>query len=134
MIGRLNKNTLKNIRTIRGDKYDKWLIPPYIFDDEVPTYLSGYMFAIPRWSIPCLIEAMWSSPIVMFDDFHFAGILAKACNVERKANTLWNGHEYPLIAGNEVENIKFDSKYVMWHLGYTKYGSKCKHRFYEAQI
>lgn len=123
-------NTLTNLRAIRGNEFDKWLIPPYSLDDKVPKYHNGPLFTIPRWSIPCLAAAMWKSPIVYIDDIYSAGLLPQACKVKREGVKDWNGHGSNPIPGPEVKDIKFDPKFVMWHLGSTNYGSDCKHRFY----
>lgn len=127
-------NTLTNLRLIRGGESDKWLIPPYNFGDDVPVYQNGHLFTIPRWSVPCLDAAMWSSPFVIIDDIHFGGILAQACNITRMNIDSWNGHGGVAIPGQEVREIKFNPDTVMWHLGYTKFGADCKHRFYKDHL
>ena len=119
-----------SLEQLRNPKIEKWHVPSYALDDEVPPYLSGPLFLIPKWSISCLATAMWKTPILYIEDLYISGLLAKVCQIPLEDVSEFNGQREDIPDDAILEKLQSSQKHIMFHLGKTPGVSKTKFRLY----
>ena len=126
--------TLPDTRIVHGDERDKWIIPPYLLDDDIPDFLSGSLFLIPKWAISCLATAIWKTPIMVLEDMYTTGLLAHACKVPRADIRNFNGQPHSTPNKNDIEHVAASLDHVVYHLGSTSVTSEAKKRLFNGFI
>lgn len=91
LYGYLFKQDVHFVREVKGNYGDKWLIPPYHLDDEIPWFASGTGFLIPKWGFACMAQIIWETPMLFIDDMFTGGFLAEPCNITRIRPDIWIG-------------------------------------------
>ena len=97
-------------RLVRGDGLDKYIMPPYLLQDNYPSYLNGPGYLLPRWSIPCLSNAMWKTPVLPIEDIYHTGFLAVKCGVKRFMMPNFNGQKSQLVFERDLKKVKASEK------------------------
>ena len=120
------------MRSISGAESDKWLCPPYIFDDYIPQYHNGPSFLIPKFAIPCITSAMWNTPLIPSEDLYTSGILRKTCKVPIENVLKYNG-QMRVYPNNDILNALHitSTDYIMYHLGTDSNAIETKFRLHE---
>lgn len=80
IFGRYCKISGMEHRIVQGNFWDKWLIPPYIINQEFPAFIIGFSLIWPRNVIPCLASSTWNYPFTHTDDIWVA-FMNGPCNI-----------------------------------------------------
>ena len=127
-------NSVTSLRTIHGNEFDKWILPPYLLDDFIPEYINGPSILIPQWVIPCLATALWQVPITPLDDMYTSGFLAEACNISRVELSYFNGQPWPIPGPYWFKKITARPIHIIYHLGKHHLATKVKYNLHKKYM